>query len=98
MDGFVDRLKSAVAVSEAFYTQIARHPKATVERIPNGTNLTRVVIKGVDPLAIRKRLTAQGVYLPNPAAGGVFTLGVNETWNRTTAADLGRQVTDALGG
>ena len=43
MDGFVDRLKSAVAVSEAFYTQIARHPKVSVERIPNGTNLTRVV-------------------------------------------------------
>ena len=56
------------------------------------------MIKGVDPLAIRKRLTAQGVFLPNPAAGGVFTLGVNETWNRTTAADLARQVTDALGG
>ena len=97
MDGFVDRLKSAVAVSEAFYTQIARHPKVSVERIPNGTNLTRVVVKGVDPLGIRKRLSAQGVFLPNPAAGGVFTLGVNETWNRATAADLARHVTDALG-
>ena len=97
MDGFVDRLKSAVAVSEAFYTQIARHPKVSVERIPNGTNLTRVAVKGVDAPAVRKRLQAQGVFLPNSAAGGVFTLGVNETWNRTTAADLARHLTDALG-
>ncbi len=97
MDGFVDRLKSAVAVSEAFYTQIARHPKVSVERIPNGTNLTRVAVKGGDPVAARKRLSGQGVFLPNPGPGGVFTLAVNETWNRTNATELAHAFGEALG-
>jgi len=97
MDGFVDRLKSAVAVSESLYAELSRHPKVSIERIPNGTNLTRVVVKGVDSLAVRKRLIAQGVFLPNPAPGGAFTLGVNETWNRTTSVTLARHFSDALG-
>jgi threonine aldolase len=97
MDGFVDRLQRAVAVSESLYTALARHPKVSIERIPNGTNLTRVTIKTADPSTVRKRLIAQGVFLPNPAPGGVFTLGVNETWNRTTAADLARHFADAVG-
>ena len=49
MDGFLDRLTSAVRVSEAFYDAMARHPKVTVERIPNGTNLARITRQGCRP-------------------------------------------------
>ena len=97
MDGFVARLASAVRVSEAFYTQVARHPKVLVERIPNGTNLARITVTGVDPVVLSRRLTEQGFRLPAPAPGGVFTLAVNETWNRTTAPDLVRAFGQALG-
>ena len=96
MDGFLDRLTSAVRVSEAFYDAMARHPKVTVERIPNGTNLARVTVKAVDPALLARRLAARGVLLPAAASGGVITLGVNETWNRTTAADLVQAFGQAL--
>ena len=97
MDGFLERLQSAVQVSEAFYAAIARHPKVRVERIPNGTNLARISFAGADPAVVAKRLAARGVRLPGASAGGTITLGVNETWNRTTGADLAGEFAEALG-
>ncbi len=97
MDGFLDRLTSAVGVSEAFYTAIARHPKVGVERIPNGTNLARVTLKGVDAAAVARRLAEREILLGGATPAGVVTLGVNETWNRTTGAGLVRAFEEALG-
>ena len=66
MDGFVDRLKSAVRVSEEFYRAIAGHPKVAIERIPNGTNLTRLTLKNVDGARLVARLAERGVRMPHP--------------------------------
>jgi hypothetical protein len=97
MDGFIDRLTGAVGVSEAFYTAMARHPKVGVERIPNGTNLARVTLKGVDAAAVAHRLAERDILLGGATPAGVVTLGVNETWNRTTGAELARAFEEALG-
>ena len=86
MDGFVERLRAAVEVSEAFYRAIGAHPRVAVERIPNGTNLTRLTLKGVDPAQVVRRLAEHGVRMPAPAASGVVMLGVNETWTRSARA------------
>jgi threonine aldolase len=88
MDGFEDRLKSAVKTSETFYAAIAKHPKIGIERIPNGTNLTRVTFKGVSPAEVGKRLAERGIAMSGPAKPGTITFGVNETWNRLSAADM----------
>ena len=97
MDGFDARLRTAVRVSEDFYAEVGRHPRVVVERIPNGTNLARLRLKDVDVAAAAKRLAAQGIVMPGNAPGGVLTLGVNETWGRTSGADLARAVGSALG-
>ena len=64
MDGFVERLRSAVEVSEAFYRAIAAHPRLAVERIPNGTNVARLTLKGVDPALATRRLAERGIRIP----------------------------------
>jgi threonine aldolase len=97
MDGFLDRLTAAVRISEAFYVEIARHPKVRIERMPNGTNLTRMTLTGVDPAMVASRLAADDIRLPAAGPTGVLTLAVNETWNRTTAPDLLRAFAKALG-
>jgi threonine aldolase len=97
MDGFLDRLTSAVRLSEEFYAGLARHPRVKVARIPNGTNLARVTLAGADVKAVQQKLSARGVVLPGASPEGVVTLGVNETWNRTTAAELVRAFEQALG-
>ena len=97
MEGYLDRLQRAVRVSEDFYSAIGRHPKVVVERIPNGTNLTRLTLKGVDAAAVARRLAERGILMPGGSPNGVVTLGVNETWNRTTGAELARAFELAVG-
>ena len=96
MDGFEGRLKSAVQTSEAFYAAMAKHPKLTIERIPNGTNLTRVTFKGVNVADVGKRLGERGIAMSGPANPATITFAVNETWNRMSAADMIRAFEQAL--
>lgn len=88
MDGFEGRLKSAVQTSETFYAAIAKNPKIGIERIPNGTNLTRVTFKGASPAEVGGRLAGRGITMSGPASPGTITFAVNETWNRLSAAEL----------
>jgi threonine aldolase len=97
MDGYLDRLKSAVRVSEEFYRAIGSHPKVRVTPIPNGTNLRRVMVSGTDLTALARRLNERQIRLPGGAPDGTVTLGVNETWTRTTGAELARSFMTALG-
>ena len=88
MDGFEGRLKSAVQTSETFYAAMAKHPKLGIERIPNGTNLTRISFKGVNAQEVGKRLAERGIAMSAPAGAVTITFGVNETWSRMPVADL----------
>ena len=88
MDGFEARLKRAVTTSEAVYSALAKHPKLSIDRIPNGTNLTRVTFKGVSPAEAGKRLADHGIAMSGPPKPATITFGVNETWNRMSADDL----------
>lgn len=94
-DGFLDRLKAAVRVSEDLYAGLARHPRVAIERIPDGTNLARLTLKG-DAAAFRARLREAGIQMPAASPQGQVTLGVNETWNRRTSADLLKAFEQAL--
>jgi hypothetical protein len=67
---------------------MAKHPRLGIERIPNGTNLTRVTFKGVSAAAVAKKLGERGIAMSGPDAPATLTFGVNETWNRMSAADL----------
>ncbi len=96
MDGFEGRLKSAVETSETFYAAMAKHPRLGIERIPNGTNLTRVTFKDVNAADVAKRLGEGGISMSAPSGSTTITFGVNETWNRLKAADLIRAFEQAL--
>jgi threonine aldolase len=87
LDGFAERYSRAVSVSEEWMRGLQRHDAFAVERIASGTNLFRLRLRGTDPAAFQKRLAARGVLLTAPQ-GDAFLIGVNETLNRTTAAEL----------
>jgi threonine aldolase len=96
MDGFLDRLRTAVRLSEELYASLARHPKVALDRVRNGTNLTRVTFRGVEPARVAAALAERGIRMPAAAPSGVVTLGVNETWTRRPAAELIRAFEHAL--
>jgi threonine aldolase len=97
-EGFVQRLTSAIAVSEDFVRRMARGPMR-VERVPNGSNIFRLIVSGADGPALRQRLVALDITLPQPAQrddAWVFGVHVNETWSRTTGAALAEKFERAL--
>jgi threonine aldolase len=95
--GFGQRYRQAVVISEDWIRSLERHEAFEVDRVPSGTNLFRVRVKGVDPVAFQKRVAAKGVVLSLPQRD-TFLVGVNETLNRTTAAELTDAFTRALAG
>jgi threonine aldolase len=95
MPGFVERLKSAVQVSENLYAGLASHPRVKIERIPNGTNLTRLTLRA-DLGVVTRRMSERGIRMPTPSATGTMMLGVNETWARRSAPELLKAFEQAL--
>lgn len=95
MPGFVERLKAAVQVSENLYAQLASHPRVTIKRIPNGTNLTRLTLRA-DLGVVTRRLSEAGIQIPTGSASGTVMLGVNETWARRSAPELIQAFEQAL--
>ncbi len=87
LDGFSERYGRAVRISEDWIRGLQHNDAFTVDRIPSGTNLFRLRVRGTDPVAFQKRLAARGVMLSAPQ-GDAFLVGVNETLNRTTAPEL----------
>ena len=92
---FVHRYRQAVDVSESWIAQLARHDAFSLDRVPNGTNLSWLRVKTGDDDAFRRRLREQGVTLGAPRDGRIL-VGVNETWNRRPADELAALFTAAL--
>ena len=68
-------------------------------RVPNGTNILRLIVAEAKAESARERLRAQGVLVPAAAKrpnGAAFTLQVNETWNRTNGVKLAELINRAL--
>jgi threonine aldolase len=97
LSGFEERYRTAVRTSEDWIGGLQQHGAFAVERIPSGTNLFRLRVKGADPVAFQKRLAARGVMLSSPQRDS-FLVGVNETLNRRTAAELTDAFARALAG
>ena len=97
LDGFSDRYNRAVRTSEDWIRALGRHGAFTIDRVPSGTNLFRLRVAAPDPDAFRRRLASARVMLA-PPQNGEFLIGVNETLNRTSAAELADTFARALAG
>ena len=97
LNGFGERYSRAVRLSQDLMAGLRRHGGFTIEPVAMGTNLFRLKVQTKDAAAFRKRLAADGVLLSGPQ-GDTFLIGINETLNRTTAADLTEMFTRALTG
>ena len=66
-----------------------------LERIPNGTNVFRLRVFGVNAPVYQHRLDDAGISANNPI-GDWFHLQVNETWTRLPAAEIAARFRSAL--
>jgi threonine aldolase len=99
-NGFIDHMKSAITVSDELIRSIGSEG-VRIERVPDGTNIFRMVVPRAKAPRLRERLAKNSIFLPGPVQRGqdaVFWLQVNETWNRTTGTRLVDQFRSALRG
>jgi hypothetical protein len=85
-----------VATGERVITELQSDRRFEVNRIPNGTNIFGLRVKGASAEAYRQRAQDAGVALPAPSQDQ-FLVSVNETWNRANAPEILGRLTKALG-
>lgn len=96
MDGFIERHRAGVAVSEEVFRGLAKNPRIAIERTPSGTNVTRMTLRGIDPAAVVGRLEERGLRLQEPSSTGEVVVTVNETWARKTATAIVKAFEEAV--
>jgi threonine aldolase len=96
LDGFEDRFQQGIAVSEALFPRLEKHPAFSIHPIPGGSNVFVLEVKGVDAGAFHKRMAAAGVSMRNPRDDNSIVIQVNETWANASGEDLSRRMVGAL--
>jgi threonine aldolase len=86
-EGFSERYAQAVATSEKVITALQSDSRFEVTRVPNGTNIFQLRVRGIDAQAFQRRAKDAGFILPAPI-NDRFTVLVNETWARATSAEI----------
>jgi threonine aldolase len=96
-EGFESRFRSAVDCSEKVIAAMQKDSNYEIERIPQGTNLFRFRVRGVNAAIYQQRLESAGVSARAPESGEWYTLAVNETWNRMSPEEILSAFRKALG-
>ena len=95
-DGFERRFRTGVETSEAVIQALSKTSNFALERIPNGTNIFRLRVFGVNAPVYKMRLFDAGVSAADPQ-GEWFAMQVNETWARSSSAEITKRFIQALG-
>ena len=96
LEGWESRFQTAVQTAERVIETLSSDGNFEVQRVPNGTNIFRMRPTSVNPPVYQLRLDTAGVNARVPS-GDWFTFQVNETWGRTTSADILARLRKALG-
>jgi len=99
LEGFSDRFQEAVNGSEEVFKRLEQQSGFEIERLPNGTNVSRMKVAGTDAQQFRQRLAESNIDLPEPLADGTgFKIQVNETWRFLTPDRLAGALIEAAAG
>lgn len=86
-EGYLDRLRLAVAVYRELLPRLGSDPAFEIKEVPQGTSVFTFRPRETDPERFRQRLAAEGITLPAPQ-DGAFWPRVNETLATTSAPAL----------
>jgi threonine aldolase len=86
-ENFPERYARAVATSEKVIAALQSNSRFEVTRVPNGTNIFFLRVKGIDAQAFQRRAADAGFILSAPRDDR-FTVQVNETWARATPQEI----------
>lgn len=87
-DGFLERYKEAVKISEELFKKLETRSEFKVERIPSGTNITTISLNGIDAKAYKQKLQNSGILIMQPYNKNYFNLLVNESLRNMKSSEL----------
>lgn len=96
LQGFPDRFRHAVQTSETVIAALEKDSNFKVERIPNGSNIFRLRVFGVNSPNFQLRSEHNGFSLAD-ANSEWFNVQVNETWNYRSATQILESLRKGLG-
>ena len=98
VDGFVDRFRAGVQVSEAFIQELETKGGIKAVRIAQGTNIFRLPIVGINTARLTATLATKGIDITAPTADSpTMNVLVNESWARRSASELASEFLRAMG-
>jgi threonine aldolase len=87
-DGFPERYAQAVATSEKVISALQSDSRFEVARVPNGTNIFFLRVKGVNAEVFSTAGPGRRLHPFAPSRNDRFTVLVNETWARATPQEI----------
>jgi threonine aldolase len=96
LDGFTERFRKAIGVADELFQRSQAHGSMRIESVPHGTNVYMLQAQGVNPEKYRAALKKDEIRIRGLAKDGGFTLVVNESLNRRSAAELAKSFLGAL--
>ncbi len=86
-EGFSDRYSKAVSLGEELIKRLDSHDSFEIRRIPNGTNIFKMTVKGIEPKTFAANLKKNGIIArPNEING--FNLLINESLLKSNVSAL----------
>ncbi len=86
-EGFPERHSQAVATSEKVIGALQSDARFELTRVPNGTNIFYLRVKGGNAQAFQRRAQEAGIILAAPV-NDRFLVQVNETWARANPQEI----------
>lgn len=86
-DQFEASFRKAKEASDSVLTALGKDSNYTITPIPNGTNIFRFQVFGVNPPVYRERLELAGV-IAAPPDGVFINMRVNPTWTRVPPEEI----------
>ena len=95
LEGFSDRYSKAVSMGEELIKKLDSHESFEVQRIPNGTNIFKMTVKGIGPKLFAENLKKNGI-IARPNETNSFNLLVNESLLKSSVSALVNGFTNSL--
>lgn len=95
-NGFSERYQTAVRKGEELIRLLSTHEKLQIERVPRGSNITRMKLLAGSPDILQERLAKAGIVIRAVKGSPQFTIQVNETINRRSPEEIAHEFIRAL--
>lgn len=97
VDDFLEEYGKALKNAEKFFVRLQEHEAFKIERIPNGTNASKLYVRGTKLAAFREKLRSKNIHLPPPRKEWKgFLIKINVTLNRLNTDELVHSFLNAL--